>query len=79
MLKNTFDKKKRLQKKVPSPEGPEDFCTRNPRDSELKNAVVNNFDKKTITKESPKSRGSRGFLDSEPSGLGTKKHSCKIF
>jgi hypothetical protein len=35
----------RLEKKVPSPEGPEDFDARNPRDSELKNTVVKNFKK----------------------------------
>ena len=30
----------RLEKKVPSPEGPEDFYARNPRDSELKQVSV---------------------------------------
>ena len=74
----------RLEKKVPSPEGPEDFDARNARDSELKNTVVKNFKntfdkKKTITKKGPESRGSRGFLRSEPSGLGTIKRSWKYF
>ena len=66
----------RLEKKVPSPEGPEDFDARNSRDSELKNTVVkilkNTFDKKKrIQKKVPSPEGPEDFCarnprDSEP-------------